>query len=44
MEKQQQNWHPITMLPMMSTMITGQLQEAKAQYENLLKAQSKPYV
>ncbi|MBW9151438.1 hypothetical protein [Clostridium estertheticum] len=32
------------MLPMMSTMISGQLQEANAQYENLLKAQSKPYV
>ncbi|MBU3157657.1 hypothetical protein [Clostridium estertheticum] len=44
MEKQQQNWHPITMLPMMSTMIFGQLEEAKDQYKNLLKAQSKPYV
>ncbi|MBU3154965.1 hypothetical protein LL037_08600 [Clostridium estertheticum] len=44
MEKQQQNWHPISMLPMMSTMISGQLEEAKNQYENLLKAQSKPYV
>ncbi|WAG58206.1 hypothetical protein LL033_25990 (plasmid) [Clostridium estertheticum] len=32
------------MLPMMSTMISGQLEEAKDQYENLLKAQSKPYV
>ncbi|MBU3200931.1 hypothetical protein LL037_12685 [Clostridium estertheticum] len=44
MEKQQQNWHPITILPMMSTMISDQLEEAKDQYENLLKAQSKPYV
>ncbi|MBU3102250.1 hypothetical protein KPL44_23715 [Clostridium sp. DSM 17811] len=44
MEKQQQNWHPISMLPMMSTMISGQLEEAKDQYKNLLKAQSKPYV
>ncbi|MBU3179290.1 hypothetical protein KPL47_23665 [Clostridium estertheticum] len=32
------------MLPMMSTMISGQLEEAKDQYKNLLKAQSKPYV
>ncbi|NNU76547.1 hypothetical protein [Clostridium estertheticum] len=44
MEKQQQNWHPISMLPMMSTMISGQLEEAKDQYENLLKAQSKPNI
>ncbi|MBU3158075.1 hypothetical protein [Clostridium estertheticum] len=44
MEKQQQNWHLIRMLPMMSTMISGQLEEAKDQYKNLLKAQSKPYV
>ncbi|MBU3146527.1 hypothetical protein [Clostridium sp. CF012] len=44
MEKQQQNWHPIIMLPMMSKMISGQLEEAKDQYENLLKANSKPYV
>ncbi|MCB2357262.1 hypothetical protein [Clostridium estertheticum] len=44
MEKQQQNWYPISMLPMMSTMISGQLKEAKDQYKNLLKAQSKPYV
>ncbi|MBX4262864.1 hypothetical protein KTC96_24180 (plasmid) [Clostridium estertheticum] len=44
MEKQPQNWHPISMLPMMSTMISGQLEEAKDQYENLLKAQFKPYV
>ncbi|MBU3100845.1 MULTISPECIES: hypothetical protein [Clostridium] len=35
---------PVSMLPMMSTMISGQLEEAKDQYENLLKAQSKPYV
>ncbi|MBU3179130.1 hypothetical protein KPL47_22815 [Clostridium estertheticum] len=32
------------MLPMMSKMISGQLEEAKDQYENLLKANSKPYV
>ncbi|MBZ9626389.1 hypothetical protein G9F71_026665 [Clostridium sp. FP2] len=43
MEKQQ-NWHPISMPPMLSTMISGQLEEAKNQYENLFKAQSKPYV
>ena len=44
MEKQQQNWHPISMLPMLSTMISGQLEEAKTQYENLLQAKPKPYV
>jgi hypothetical protein len=43
MHKQQQNWHPITMLPMLSTMISGQLDEAKNQYENLLQAEHKPY-
>lgn len=44
MEKQEQNWHPISMLPMLSTMISGQLQEAKDQYQNLLQAEHKPYV
>lgn len=44
MEKQEQNWHPISMLPMLSTMISGQLEEAKDQYENLLQAEHKPYV
>ena len=44
MEKQQQNWHPISMLPMFATMISGQLEEAKNQYENLLQAEHKPYV
>jgi endonuclease/exonuclease/phosphatase (EEP) superfamily protein YafD len=44
MEKQQQNWHPISMLPMMSSMISGQLEEANNQYENLLKVQHKPYI
>ena len=32
------------MLPMLSTMISGQLEEAKNQYGNLLQAQPKPYV
>lgn len=44
MENKQQNWHTITMLPMLSTMISGQLEEAKNQYDNLLQAQSKPYI
>ncbi|MBW9158665.1 hypothetical protein [Clostridium tagluense] len=44
MENKKQNWHPITMLPMFATMISGQLEEAKNQYENLLQARSKPYV
>ncbi|MBW9150360.1 hypothetical protein K2F40_15480 [Clostridium sp. CM028] len=44
MVKQQQNWHPISMLPMISTMTSGQLEEANSQYENLLQARSKPYV
>jgi hypothetical protein len=44
MQKQQQNWHPISMLPMLSTMILGQLAEAKTQYENLLQVEHKPYV
>ena len=44
MEKQEQNWHPISMLPMLSTMISGQLEEAKNQYENLLQAEHKPYI
>ena len=44
MENKEQNWHPISMLPMLSTMIYGQLEEAKNQYENLLQAKPKPYV
>lgn len=44
MENKEQNWHPISMLPMLSTMISGQLEEAKNQYENLLQAKPKPYV
>ncbi|MGK0468464.1 hypothetical protein [Clostridium sp.] len=44
MEKEEQNWHPISMLPMLSTMVSDQLQEAKTQYENLLQAKPKPYV
>jgi hypothetical protein len=44
MQKQQQNWHPISMLPMLSTMISGQLDEARNQYRNLLQAEYKPYV
>jgi hypothetical protein len=42
--QKQQNWHPISMLPMLSTIISGQLQEAKNQYENLLQVEDKPYV
>ena len=44
MEKQQQNWHPISMLPVLATMISRQLEECKIQYENLLQAQHKPYI
>jgi hypothetical protein len=44
MENKEQNRHPISMLPMLSTMISGQLEEAKNQYENLLQAKPKPYV
>lgn len=44
MDKHQQNWHPITMIPMLNTMISAQIEEAKNQYENLLQAQPKPYV
>jgi hypothetical protein len=44
MENKEQDWHPISMIPMLSTMISGQLEEAKNQYENLLQAKPKPYV
>ena len=37
-------WHPISMLPTISGMITGQLIQAKEQYNTLLEARSKPYV
>ena len=37
-------WHPISSLPMISSMITGQLNEAKIQYNTLLEVRHKPHI
>ena len=37
-------WHPISSLPMISGMISGQLKEAKKQYDTLLDIRHKPHV
>lgn len=38
------NWQPITMLPLMASMIDEMLQDAQEQYKNLGEARSKPWV
>jgi hypothetical protein len=40
----EQNWHPITMLPMFTELIDGQEVNDEQQYKNLLEARPKPYV
>ena len=38
------NWQPITMLPLMASMIDEMLQDAQEQYKNLGEVRSKPWV
>jgi len=41
---QEQNWHPITMLPMLARLIDGQLADDREQYDSLSEARPKPHV
>ena len=42
--QQEQNWHPITMLPMFTKLMDGQEVDDQKQYKTLLEARPKPYV
>lgn len=42
--KQEPNWQPINNLPMIASIIDGQVAEAENQLRNLLTARPKPYV
>lgn len=42
--KPEPNWQPISNLPLIASMIDGQMETAQEQYDNLLAARSKPHI
>lgn len=42
--KPEPNWQPISNLPLIASMIDGQLETAQEQYDSLSKARTKPHV
>jgi len=41
---QEPNWQPIGALPLLASMIDGQLEHSQEQYHTLLEAEDRPYV
>ncbi len=43
-EKPTPNWHPISALPLIASLLDGQLKDIEKQYQSLVKAREQPYL